>query len=175
MKLKNKFKLGFSFGIGLALFFIITNVLNNGFQSYLVLLKTSIAAILAGTIAGFIYVWLMGLFTKSNFVKKSTTIELGADERIVFQSGANHFKGAEAVGGKLYLTNKNLTFKSHKLNIQNHQLSIPLSNISSFKKYKTFGIINNGLRIITNQGVTEKFVVEVVDEWMKKLAISTIK
>ncbi len=75
----------------------------------------------------------------------------------------------EGVGGRLYLTNKRLVFKSHKLNIQNHQLSINLIDVIGFNKYKTLGIINNGLSIQTAQNTTEKFVVEQADEWINKL------
>ena len=75
----------------------------------------------------------------------------------------------EGVGGKLYLTNWRLVFQSHKLNIQNHQLSINLMDIQSVGRYKTLGLVNNGLTIVTTN-TTEKFVVEQVNQWIKQLA-----
>lgn len=67
------------------------------------------------------------------------------------------------------MTNKRLIFKSHKLNIQNHQLDINLLEINSVDRYNTLGVIDNGLSINTNQNKTEKFVVEQVDEWITQL------
>lgn len=104
------------------------------------------------------------------FVSETTKIDTEPDENILFQTPANHFKGAEGVGGKLYLTSKHLIFKSHKLNIQNHQLSINLTDIYHVDRYKTLGLINKGLSIITKQNTTEKFVVEQVNEWQRQLA-----
>ncbi|MGZ5283455.1 MAG: GRAM domain-containing protein, partial [Bacteroidia bacterium] len=94
-------------------------------------------------------------------------------ENIVFETPANHFKGIEAVGGSLYLTSKRLVFKSHKLNIQNHEFSIDLVEIKSVDRYKSIGLADNGLSIITSKGVTEKFVVEQIEEWVKLLKVSS--
>lgn len=91
-------------------------------------------------------------------------------ETIVFETGANHFKGVEAVVGKLYLTNKRLVFKSHKLNIQNHELSIHLSDVKNADRYKALGISNNGLVVTTINHTIEKFVVQQPGEWMEHLA-----
>ena len=93
--------------------------------------------------------------------------ETRAKARILFQTGANHFKGVEAVGGKLTLTSKRLVFQSHYLNIQNHQLFIYLRNITSFARYKTLKIVNNGLLITTAQDITEKFVVQQPERWIE--------
>ncbi|ANE53547.1 hypothetical protein SY85_16480 [Flavisolibacter tropicus] len=88
---------------------------------------------------------------------------------MLFETGANHFKGAEGVGGKLYLTNKRLVFKSHKYNIQNHELSMRLSDIDKADRYKTLGIVNNGLAVTTAGGTIEKFVVQQPDQWLSQL------
>ena len=47
-------------------------------------------------------------------------IDLVDNEKIEFAKGSNHFKG---VGGKLFLTNKRVLFKSHSINVQNHLLN----------------------------------------------------
>jgi hypothetical protein len=85
---------------------------------------------------------------------------------MIFQTSANHFKGIEAVGGKLYLTNKNLIFKSHKLNIQNHELIIKLSDIKEIKRFRLMGLTDNGLSIHIHENRKEKFVVEKIEEWL---------
>lgn len=100
---------------------------------------------------------------------QATKIVTGPDENILFETPANHFKGIEGVGGKLYLTNKRLVFKSHKLNIQNHELSIQLTDVKNVDRHKTLGLVNNGLTITTIDDKTEKFVVEQVENWIKYL------
>jgi len=170
MNKRNKFSAGLSFGIGMTVFFILRNLLTNDNQTSNEIIKSVVSGIIAGFISGLLFGWLTGLFSKSKFAKESTKIDLDLDEEIVFQTPANHFKGVEGVGGKLYLTSKRLIFKSHSLNIQNHQLSISLTDINNADRYKTLGVVNNGLAIITIQNKTEKFVVEQVDEWLKQLA-----
>jgi hypothetical protein len=91
-------------------------------------------------------------------------IDLGPGETLLFQTGANHFKGIEAVGGKLSLTEKRLVFKSHSLNFQKHVLSIPLGQVKEVERFKNVGLINNGLKITTESGA-EKFVVDKAEEW----------
>lgn len=84
---------------------------------------------------------------------------------------ANHFKGAEGVGGWLYLTKDELIFKSHNINIQNHKLAMPLNQIASVKTSFSLGFIPNGLQVVTNDGV-EKFVVFNRKEWVYKINAS---
>ena len=122
-----------------------------------------------GAVAGFLFGWMNGRFEKSKLVTNTMKIDIKAGETILFETGANHFKGAEAVGGKLYLTNKRLVFKSHKLNIQNHELSIILSGIGKVDRYKAPGLANNGLAVTTSDNKIEKFVVQQPDEWFKQL------
>ncbi len=118
---------------------------------------------------GLVFGWLIGKFVNSKLLTKGTEIVLEPSENILFETGANHSKGLEAVGGKLYLTNKRLVFKSHKFNIQGHELSIPLSDISKVERTKTWGLINNSLSITTTGNKIEKFVVEQPGEWINYL------
>ena len=172
MNKKNRFKTGLGFGIGMAIFFIIQNLFTNENQSTNQILKSVFAGLAGGAVSGVLFGWLMWKFGNSKFVTQSTKIDTEAGENILFETPANHFKGIEAVGGKLYLTNKRLVFKSHKLNIQNHELSIPLNNIKNVARHKTIGIVDNGLSITVVNGNVEKFVVEQVEDWVKNLAES---
>ena len=53
------------------------------------------------------------------------------DHETEIKSGfANLQRGAETVGGKLYLTNHRLIFESHALNIQTGTTIVPLQEIS---------------------------------------------
>ncbi|OIR14367.1 GRAM domain protein [mine drainage metagenome] len=169
MNKKNRFRAGLSFGIGMTVFFILQNLLTNENQTSNQVFKSIVAGLVAGAISGVVFGWLIGLFSKSKFVKQTSKIDTEQDENILFETPANHFKGIEGVAGKLYLTNKRLIFKSHKLNIQNHQLAIQLTDINDVGRYKTLGVVNNGLSITTVNGKTEKFVVEQVEDWIKFL------
>ncbi|MGN6264716.1 MAG: GRAM domain-containing protein [Ginsengibacter sp.] len=129
-----------------------------------------VSSLVGGALAGLLFGWLIGLFVNSKLWIQGTKINIESDETILFETGANHLKGAEAVGGKLYLTTKRLTFKSHKLNIQKHELSINLSDIEKAERFKTLGIENNGLAVtISPNDTIERFVVQQPKEWIYQL------
>ncbi|WP_254157665.1 hypothetical protein [Chryseosolibacter indicus] len=96
--------------------------------------KMETESIFAGIVSGLFF----GLFFRKIFTStykrlgekqlKQIVIILDEDEELIKEAGANHFKGKEAVGGKLALTNKRLVFKSHKLNLQNHEQSFSISS-----------------------------------------------
>jgi hypothetical protein len=169
MNKKNRIRAGIIFGIAMAAFYIIQDLLSNDKQAPNYILKAVVPGLIAGVLAGVLFGWLIGRFVKSRFVSETTKIQTGIDEDVLFETPANHFKGIEAVGGKLYLTNTRLIFKSHKLNVQNHELSINLTNIQNVTRYKSLGFIKNGLSVTTMDNKTEKFVVEQGEEWLKHL------
>ena len=88
---------------------------------------------------------------------------------VIHYGGANHFKGFEAVGGKLYLYQDQLEFKSHEFNIQVHSLFIPLKEIKEVGFYNTLGLIPNGLKITWGDGKIEKFVVQKRKLWREEI------
>ena len=90
-------------------------------------------------------------------------------EGTIYEGAANHIAGIEGVGGKLYLTKEALIFVSHKLNIQNHELLIPIEEIASYSLSKNLGIVPNGLTINKKDGVSEKFVVNNRKAWVEKI------
>ena len=165
----SKVKMGLFFGSAMAVVYVLENILFDKNLTTTGILKSVIAGLVAGIVAGFLFAWLMGLFMKSKFLKNTTKIEISPGETMVFQTLASHFRGIEAVGGKLYLTDKRLIFKSHKLNIQNHELIINLSSIIHVSKAKSLGLISNRLIIQTSPKEKEKFVVEKLDEWIAHL------
>ncbi len=150
----------------MVVFFIVEDFFTHTNPTTKEIFKFIISAIVAGTISGLLFGWLIGRFVNSKFVNETTKITIDADEKMIFQTGANHFKGWEGVGGKLYLTDHRLIFKSHKLNIQNHELIIKLSDIKKIDRFKLLGFTNNGLSIITNEQSKEKFVVEQIEKWL---------
>ena len=89
--------------------------------------------------------------------------ELNHDEKVIKQGAANLQKGPETVGGKLYLTNQRLVFEAHKINIQNSNTEINLSDIHSSEKCWTkllgfIPIMPNSLAVYTKTGNEYRFV-----------------
>ena len=95
------------------------------------------------------------------------TLENG--ELIENYGPANLFKGIEGTGGKLFLTNLNAIFVTHKINIQRGETKIPYTNILEIGKRKTARLIDNGIRIKTKDEKTFDFVVNEREVWLEKL------
>ena len=164
--MNNRVKSGLFFGIAMTVFFIVEKLLTQDNLTAPEILKLVTGALVSGAISGCLFGWLIGKFAISKFVNKTTKIKIDPEEKMIFQTDANHLKGMEAVGGKLYLTDKRMIFKSHGLNIQNHELIIKLTDIKEINRFKPSGLTDNGLSIQTNEQRKEKFVVEKIEEWL---------
>lgn len=164
--MSRKFKAGLFFGLTMFLIFVAQKLFEIDQPTIKDVFKILLSGIIGAGIAGIIFGWLMDTLTGSKILEQNIKIDLDLGEKLIFESSANHFKGLEAVGGKLFLTDKRLVFKSHNLNIQNHQLIIKLNDIASIGRFKPLGLTNNGLFIIDKKEVTEKFVVEKLAEWL---------
>jgi GRAM domain len=142
---------GVPFGFLMGLFFAVISGLVPG--------------LVAGLFAGLLFGLALATFTelqRDRFTREGTGID---GEAILKQGPANHFRGAESVGGWLFLTHNRLLFRSHRLNVQSHELSIPLTDISEAQTCATLGFIPNGLRVFTPGGA-EQFVVEGRQSWV---------
>lgn len=95
--------------------------------------------------------------------------ELLDDEKIEEEIFANLFRGLEGVGGKIFLTNERLIFKSHSFNIQKGQTNVSYSSIFSVNKRKTAKLVDNGIKIITKDGAEYDFVVNNRDNELEKI------
>ena len=95
--------------------------------------------------------------------------ELDAEEKIEIEGPSNLFRGMEGVGGKIFLTDKKLVFKSHKINVQKGQTNIEYKNIKEIIRRKTAIIVDNGIRIITNDNKEFDFVVNERDLWFENI------
>lgn len=104
-----------------------------------------------------------------NKLGKSIHPDLSIDEEIETEGPANLFRGAEAVGGKLFLTNQKLIFKSHSLNIQTGQSDISYERISEISPRKTVKFVDNGLCLKLLDGQEYHFVVADRTNWMEKI------
>ena len=153
--LKMTFFTGVPFGLFMGLFLSFKNGISLGIG--------------LGLASGLSFGLLLAAFATwqgSRFERKAPSLD---GEQLLKQGPANHFRGWEGVGGWLYLTNKRLLFLSHSVNIQNHALSMPLTEIEEIQTCSTAWIIPNGLRIVTAQGV-ERFVVEGRRRWLEEVS-----
>ena len=125
--------------------------------------------IIYGIISGIIFGSFMGFFAKFQSKKFQMERPLFDNEKLIKEGPANHLVKMEAVGGWIYLTDKRLFYKSHEVNIQKHELSIPLSEIVAAIKGRTLGIIPNQLKLKLKDGRTEYFVVDNVNDWTKNI------
>jgi hypothetical protein len=94
-------------------------------------------------------------------------VELLADEKLVLEGGASHFRGVEAVGGKLILTNKRLIFRSHHFNIQNHREEFLLEQIRSVMQDEQNRRI---FKLQLADQTIHKFLVDLPMEWVHAIA-----
>lgn len=149
-----------AFGLPWAVIMIIYFSVTKGFSIELVLL-----ILIVGLLIGLIFAGALQFMTKR--LLKKITVKIFDNEQIIREGGANHFKGMEGVGGKLVLTNKRLIFKSHKLNVQNHQDNFELEKIERLQTNKTLGFIANGLIVELANQEKHKFVVDAPQAWIE--------
>lgn len=146
---------GFFFGLIMGVFFVLIAGL-------------TIGAIL-GVVAGVFFGLFVALFARSQSETFTSERPLEPNEILIKEGAANHFLNNEAVGGWIYLTDKRLLFKSHSVNVQNHELSILLGEIVEAERGRTFGIVPNQLRLKLKNQTIEKFVVGGVGDWTKNI------
>lgn len=169
MTKREKIRAGRNFGIAMTLFYMLQALFTDDIDSAQAAIKVIASGLIGGAVSGLLFGWLFGLLTKSKLFTVKSDLLLNDEEHIIYETPASHYRGVEAVGGKLLLTNERLIFKSHRINIQNHQLSIDLTSLSEINRFKTLALVNNGVSITTNSGRTEKFVVSNADEMLNRL------
>ena len=122
-----------------------------------------------GLVAGVLFAVLMRWFAARQTKRFSVDQPDLDGAPIIFEGPANHFKGAEGVGGYLWLTAEQLFFRSHRFNIQNHDCHMPLTEISEVNATKTLGVIPNGLLVRLLSDTQERFVVHNNKDWVAKI------
>jgi len=93
-------------------------------------------------------------------------MELGEGEQITFDIGSNLKRSWEYVGGKLKITDKNLYFHPHSINLQRNDLLISMKRIKEVDKAKVLGISPNGVNITLDDDTCYQFVIGM--PWTKK-------
>lgn len=83
---------------------------------------------------------------------------------------ANLFRGLEAVGGRMKITEKEIVFTPHSINLNRNELTINMSDITDVGKRNTYYIVPNGLRIVVKSGEEYKFVVNNRNKLIKRIS-----
>jgi len=92
-------------------------------------------------------------------------MELNENEVLIRKSRATHRKGIEGVGGKLYLTNQRLYFKSYFFNIQSHEETIPIQSID-YIEAEGSDFLSAKMSIHLKSGAVEIFHMPKRKEWV---------
>jgi len=100
--------------------------------------------------------------------------ELEQGEQPLKEGRANLMRGAEAVGGKLYLTDRRLIFESHAFNVQRGAEQVALSNVVEVAKAWTrvFGVVPlvpNSLAVTDGGGVVRRLVLSGRSGWAAEI------
>jgi hypothetical protein len=122
-----------------------------------------------GLVAGALFSSLMSGFVSRQTRRFKTESPDFGSEASLHDGPANHFSDLESVGGHLWLTSGQLHFRSHKMNLQNHEWSVPLADIVSAEATKTLGLISNGLRVNMSSGEVHRFIVNDNKRWAQAI------
>ncbi len=124
-----------------------------------------------GILGGLVFPYMLERYGKgiASSIGKNIQPTLTESEQVEVEGPANLFRGIEGVGGKIFLTNKKIVFRPHKLNIQKKQVEIEYQNIEEIVKRKTAKLLNNGIRIKMNDSRKFDFVVNEREVWIEKL------
>lgn len=99
------------------------------------------------------------------------TTPLAAGETVIKEGKANHQRGAETVGGNLYLTTQRLIFESHSFNIQTGATEISVGEVARVEPVWTkflnmIPLMPNSISVTTKAGLENSFVVTGRSEWI---------
>lgn len=101
--------------------------------------------------------------------KEQGKTEVKGIEPILKEGMANYFRGLSNVGGRLYLTERYLTFRPHALNLRRGEEVIALKDIVAVQRRNTLLLVPNGFSVILRDGTEARFVVYGRDEWVQAI------
>ena len=152
---KSTLRTGIPFGIAMSPIFMVQSGISSG--------------AIMGAIVGLFFGLSMAGFVSYRSKKSRSQRPDFEGEEFIEEGPANHFVNGEGVGGWLFLTDKQLFFKSHAVNIQRHELSIPLSEIATVAIAKSLWIIPNRLDMQLKDGKVERFILNQRNLWKKEI------
>lgn len=96
-------------------------------------------------------------------------VDLKANEVVTKAGDVQFFAPESQVKGKLILTNQRIYFKSKEDNYREYNMEIQPSDIRELMYFKTKMFIQNGLNLVTKNGLQLKFVVKNRDSWSQMI------
>ena len=127
--------------------------------------------VIRGLLIGLIVSFTISLISNKLDRKMTRNVvpKLNDNEKIEIEGPANLYKGVEGVGGKMFLTNQRMIFKSHNYNIQTGQTNIPFMDIEDVIERKLFLIADVGLRVKLKGRKKYDFVVNERNKWIEEI------
>ena len=92
---------------------------------------------------------------------------LGKGERPIALGAANFFTGIISAGGKLFLTDKNLYFSAHALNVGRKECKIALQDITEVKI--ALNLLISQHLVVKTKTDSYRFVVYHGKDWLAKI------
>ncbi len=96
-------------------------------------------------------------------------VDLKANEVVTKAGDAQFYAPESQVRGKLILTNQRIYFKSKEENFREYNMEILPGDIRELMYFKTKMFIQNGLNLVTKNGLQLKFVVKNRDSWSQMI------
>lgn len=153
-----KLKTGIMYGF---IFFVLHASMN-----YWLLKKDISTVLIGGAIFGVIMGFFNALFLKrfgvSIKILESISLELGIDEKILFQSAANLTTNTVALNGKLFITNKSIVFKHYNATREDAALCISLNDIDKLEILKLLFIFDTGVAVHTRSKKEYHFTIDSI-------------
>ncbi len=133
------------------------------------ILRSVFASLLAGLVVGLLLSWFTDKYLVFSLFAKAANFDLDNKEDIVLKKQANSLTNSVGIGGHLCLTDKRLIFKSYCSENNYYEWTINLAEIAGVEKFKTLGLVNNGIKIISNERIVSKFVVDKQKQWIQSI------
>jgi hypothetical protein len=132
-----------------------------------------LSSLLSGTIFGSVMTWLQHYNRRkqSEALANTMKVPLEEGETLIFEDNANLFKGQQAIGGKMLLTNKRLIFTPHRHNADINTENFFLQEIMGASETKIGSDINNALLLTLSNNVTERIVVNLPLKWVENIEL----
>ena len=96
-------------------------------------------------------------------------IEMNPNEMVIKAGDTNQVLNGNSIKGKLILTTQRLYFKASENGQQHDDVEIWPKDIKEIIFFKNRMLFSNGLNIVTNNGVENKFLIKNRDSWSEMI------
>ena len=127
------------------------------------------AQIIVAATTGFVITAALGGLIQAIPIATRRRPDLPADETILRESLAVSGDPFNDAGGWLFLTNKNLRFKSHGMSSRKRELKLPLNEVAGFATEDTKRSSDKTLQVRMLDGRIERFSLESAQSWQKQI------